>query len=133
MGGLSIEFVKPIKNFDITFGALFSTGTLKIDLYQYGNDYGNNNSIFGEFSNNSSSGNITRNFKVRFYSVQPQVGLGFLLKKFIYFKLTAGYLASFQGKWKVDNDVEVSNFPSGIKANGLNVNLGINVGLFFRD
>jgi len=133
MGGVSIEYVKPIKNFDITIGALFTTGTLKIDLYQYGNDYGNYNSIFGEFTNNSSSSNITRNFKVRFYSVQPQIGIGFLLQKFLYLKLNAGYLFTAQGTWKVDNDVNVTNFPSGIKADGFNISFGINAGLFFRD
>jgi hypothetical protein len=133
MGGLSIEFVKPIKDFDISIGAMFSTGTLKLNLYQYGIDYGNYNSIFGEFTNNSSSGNITRNFKVRFYSVQPQIGFGFLIKKFLYLKLNAGYLFSAHGKWKVDNSIEVSNFPSGIKADGFNITFGINAGLFFRD
>ena len=133
LGGLSVEFVKPIKNFDITVGALFSTGTLKLNLYQYGNDYGNYNTIIGELMNNSASGSITRNFKVRFYSIQPQIGFGFLLYKFIYLRLNAGYLFSTQGTWKVDNNIDVTNFPSGIKADGFNISFGINVGLFFRD
>jgi hypothetical protein len=133
MGGISGEYVFTFGNFDISLGALFTTGTLKLDLYQYGEDYGNYNSIFGEFTNNSASSNITRNFRVRFYSVQPQIGLGFLLRKFVYLRLNAGYLVSTQGSWKVDNDVKVKNFPSGIKSNGFNINLGINFGLFFRD
>jgi hypothetical protein len=133
MGGLSLEYVKPIKDFDIIFGALFSTGTLKLDLYQYGRDNGNYSSIFGEFSSNSSSQNITRNFKVRFYSVQPQLSFGLLVKKFLYFKLTGGYLFTFNNTWKVDNDTDVPNFPSGVKANGFIISLGINAGLFFRD
>ena len=133
MGGLSVEYVRPINNFDIVFGALFSTGTLKLDLYQYGQNNGNYNSIFGEFASNSSSQNITRNFKVRFYSVQPQVGFGLLVKKFLYFKLTGGYLLSFNGTWKVDNNTDVPNFPTGIKANGFTISLGVNAGIFFRD
>jgi hypothetical protein len=133
MGGISLEFVKTFGSVDLTFGAMFSTGTLKIDLYQYGKDYGNYNTIFGEFGNNSSSNNITRNFRVRFYSVRPQIGIGVLLKKFVYLKLDAGYLVTTQGTWKVDNDVEVTNFPTAIKANGFMLNLGLNFGIFFRD
>ena len=133
MGGLSVEYVRPFGNFDIIGGALFSTGTLKLDLYQYGKDNGNYNSIFGEFSNNSSSQNITRNFKVRFFSVQPQISLGLLLKKFLYVKLTGGYLITANGTWKVDNNIDVPQFPKGIKANGFNINLSVNAGIFFRD
>jgi hypothetical protein len=133
MGGLSGEYVFSFGIFDVSLGALFSTGTLKLDLYQYGKDHGNYNSIFGELSGNTASPDITRNFYVRFYSVQPQAGLGILIKKFVYLRLNAGYLVSAQGNWKVDNDVEVKNFPSGVKSNGFNINLGINFGLFFRD
>jgi hypothetical protein len=133
MGGVSVEYVKSFGIFDITFGALFTTGTLKLDLYQYGKDAGNYSTVFNEFSNNSSSQNITRNYKVRFYGAQPQIGFGLLLKKFVYLKLNAGYYAAALGKWKVDNDVEVNNFPTGIKPAGFNINLGVNFGLFFRD
>jgi len=134
MGGLSIEYVKSLSStFDITFGALFATGTLKIDLFQYGKSYGNYNGIFGELSGNSSSSDITRNYHVRFYSVKPQIGIGILLKKAIYLRLQAGYNIAALGTWKVDNDVPVTNFPTGIKPNGFELNLGINFGLFFRD
>ncbi len=133
MGGISIEYVKYFGNFDISFGALFTTGTLKLDLYQYGTDIGNYSSVFNEFSNNSSSQNITRNYKVRFFGAQPQIGLGLLLKKFIYLKLNAGYYAAAMGTWKVDNNIEVTNFPTGIKPAGFNINLGLNFGLFFRE
>jgi hypothetical protein len=133
MGGFSVEYVKYFGNFDISIGALFTTGTLKLDLYQYGVDAGNYNSVFNEFSNNSSSQNITINYKVRFYGAQPQIGLGLLLKKFIYLRLNAGYYTAAMGTWKVDNNVEVPNFPTGVKPTGFNINLGLNFGLFFRD
>jgi hypothetical protein len=133
MGGISIECVKSFGIFDITGGAMFTTGTLKLNLYQYGTDVGNYNSVFGGFSNNSTSANVTRNYKVRFYGAQPQIGFGLLLKKFFYLKLNAGYYFGAMGTWKVDNDVEVANFPSGVKPNGFNISLGLNFGLFFRD
>jgi hypothetical protein len=133
MGGFSVEYVKDFGNFDVVFGALFTTGTLKLDLYQYGNDAGNFNTVFGGYANNSSSQNVTRNFKVRFYGAQPQIGFGLLIKKFVYLKLNAGYYFGAMGSWKVDNDIKVTNFPTGIKPNGFNINLGLNFGLFFRD
>lgn len=134
MGGISFEFVRTFGTiFDVSAGVLASTGTLKLDLYQYGRDYGNSDTIFGEFGGNSSSSNLTRNFRVRFYSVQPQIGFGLIVEKFVYLKLTAGYLFSFNGTWKVDNDVEVKNFPKGVKSSGFNISLGLNVGIFFRD
>lgn len=133
MGGLSAEFVKVMGRVDLTLGVFLSTGTLKIDLYQYGSSYGNYNTIFGEYTNNSSSGSVTRNFKMRFFSVRPQIGIGVLITKFAYLKLDAGYMLTAQGNWKVDDDVEVTNFPTAIKANGFMINLGLNFGLFFRD
>jgi hypothetical protein len=133
MGGVSAEYVMSFGNFDISFGALFNTGSLKLDMYQYGKDAGNYSGVLGQFTGNSSTSNITRNFKIRFYSVQPQISFGLLSAKFLYFRLTAGYNFSSMGTWKVDNDIEVNSFPSGIKAKGFNISLGINAGLFFRD
>lgn len=133
MGGVSLEYAVYLGKLDISFGALFTTGTLKLDLYQYGNDAGNYSSVFGGFANNSSSQNVTHNYKVRFYGAQPQVGIGILLKKFIYLKVNAGYYFGAMGTWRVDNDIKVTNFPSGVKPNGLNINLGLNFGLFFKD
>ena len=132
-GGLSLDFVKSFHIFDITVGFLLGTGTLQLDMYQYGRGYGNSSTIFGEFANNSSTPNITRNFSLRFYSAQPQVGFGVLLRKFVYMKFNAGYLFAIKGKWKVDNDVEVKNFPEGVSPKGFNINLGLNFGIFFRD
>lgn len=132
-GGATFDFVRSFGIIDLTFGFMLGTGTLKLDLYQYGNDYGSTGTIFGEFASDSSSQNITRNFKVRFYSAEPRIGFGLLLQKFMYLKLDAGYLFSINGKWKVDNDIEAKSFPEGIKSNGFNINLGLNFGIFFRD
>ncbi len=133
MGGFSVEYVKDFGIFDIVAGALFTTGTLKLDLYQYGSDAGNFSTVFGGFANNSPSQNVTHNYKVRFYGAQPQIGFGLLIRKFVYLKLNAGYYFGALGTWRVDNDIKVTNFPSGVKPDGFNINLGLNFGLFFRD
>lgn len=133
-GGLSIEYVMVLgKVIDISFGSKFSTGTLKLELYKYGNDLGSYSNSFNEFQTNGSSNNISRTYKSRFYTVQPQVGIGIMLRKFMYLKIDCGYQLGAQNTWRVDNDVEVNNFPSGIEAKGLVLNVGLNFGLFIRD
>lgn len=134
LGGISLEFVMPLgKVVDFSFGTQISTGTLELALYQYGNDFGNYNTIFGEFQSNGSTSNLSRTFTSRFYALQPQIGIGILLKKFMYLKIDCGYQFGTQNTWRVDNDVEVSNFPTGIEPKGLMLSLGLNFGLFIRD
>ena len=133
-GGFSLEYIMPLGSvIDISFGSKFSTGTLKLELYKYGNDLGNYTNTFNEFQSNGSTGNIARTYKSRFYTVQPQVGIGIMLRKFMYLKIDCGYQIGAQNTWRVDNDVEVTNFPSGIEAKGLVLNVGLNFGLFIRD
>jgi len=134
MGGLVFEYVRTFTSvFDVHIGAQFATGNLRLELYQYGSSYGNYGSILGELGSNGTTSNISRVFTSRIYSVQPQLGIGVLVKKFFYIKLDAGYQLSSEGAWKVDDEVEVQNFPSGITAKGFIINLSLNLGLFIRE
>lgn len=134
LGGISLEYIIPVSSvFDLTFGTQITTGTLKLELYQYGNDLGNYSAIFGELQSNGSSNNLARIFRSRFYTVQPQIGIGIMLRKFMYLKIDCGYQVGAQNTWRVDNDIKVNDFPKGIEAKGLVVNLGLNFGLFIRD
>jgi hypothetical protein len=56
-----------------------------------------------------------------------------LVKKFYYLTLDAGYHLASMGSWKVDNNVDVKNFPEGITSKGFTINLSLNLGLFIRD
>lgn len=132
-GGISAEYVKHFgKVIELTGGFYLATGNLNIKLYQNTPDYANWNTIFNEFGNSSSSENIARNLNVRFYSVQPTIGLGVFVTSFMYAKLNAGYLFGWNGDWYADNDTPLSNAPSGIEANGFNINFGLNFGLFTK-
>lgn len=134
MGGISIEYVRVFANkYDVTAGIQITTGSMKLDLYQYGKSYGNYSQIWGELGGNTNTSNITRNFKVRTYNFQPSIGFGVLIKKAIYLKLTGGYNFAVMGTWKVDNDIDVPTFPTGIKASGFSISLGLNFGIFFRE
>ena len=133
-GGISVEFIIPLGSFlDVSIGSKFSTGTLKLELYQYGKDFGSYNTIFGELEQNSSTTNLARTFKSRFYTVQPQIGIGLMLRQYMYIKIDCGYQLGAQNTWVVDNDIKTTNFPKGIEAKGLVLNVGLNFGLFIRD
>ena len=132
-GGVTFDYIKRFgKNFDMTFGAYLSTGKLTIELYQNAPGFGNWNTIFGEIGSGSSSQNISRTLSVRFYSAMPKIGLGYFLTKYMYAKLDAGYLFSANNDWIADDEIPVSNAPSGIKADGFNINFGLNFGLFTK-
>lgn len=132
-GGVSFEYVKNLgKTFDFTGGVFLSTGTLSVQLYQNTADYGNWNSIFSEIGLGAASNNISRNLSMRFYSAQPMIGFGAFITSYMYAKLNAGYVFATNGDWYADNETPVTNVPSGISANGFNVNFGLNFGLFTK-
>lgn len=132
-GGLQIDYrISPAKILDFTFGVQLATGTLEIELFQSSPDYGNWTNIVTELSGQNSSQNISRNFETRFYSVQPQAGIGVFLTSLIYARLNVGYEFGFNGDWKVDDDITATGVPSGIKADGVNINFGLNFGLFSK-
>lgn len=132
-GGIQIDYrVSPAKILDFTFGVQLATGTLEIELYQSEPGFGNWTNIINELTGTNSSQNISRNLSTRFYSVQPQAGIGLFLTSLIYAKLNVGYEFGFNNDWEVDDDITATNVPDGIKADGVNINLGLNFGLFSK-
>lgn len=133
MGGLSLEYVSKISGkFDYSLGGSFGLGTYKINFSQFSKDMGNWNP--GIFSGDtlSSPTNVSSNYSNTHFFVQPQVGIGYQIFKFVYLKLNAGYEFTIGRTWKLNDAIEVENVPSGIKADGFNMSLGLNVGLFFK-
>ena len=131
--GITLEYVRHLgKTFEITGGAYLSTGKLTIDYYQNAPGYGNWNTIFTELSGLITSDNLARKLSVRFYSAQPVIGIGAFITPYMYAKLNAGYMLSVNNDWKVDDEIPVTNAPSGIKADGFNISFGLNFGLFTK-
>jgi hypothetical protein len=124
---LSFEYNQKLsKHFDYTIGGNLGIGTTKLVLSQY-----NANSGIWNISNDTILTNSFSNtYSTTTYTINPQVGLGYFVTKFLYLKLNAGYMFTIRENWKFNDMFEVTNMPSGIKADGLNFNLGINVGLF---
>lgn len=133
MGGMSFEYVRHFgRRVDLTLGLLLSTGKLTIELFQSNNGFGNWNSIFNELNGSSSTNNFSHVLSTRYYSLQPQIGIGIFLTGALYAKLDGGYQFSTTKEWEVDNGIPVSNVPTGIKADGFNINFSINFGLFSK-
>lgn len=132
-GGITFDYVKSFgKKIEMTLGVYIATGKLTVELYQSAAGFGNWNNIFGEFGGDSTSENISHKLSVRFYSAKPQIGFGVFLAPFLYAKLNAGYQFSANNEWKADDDIPVSNAPTGIKADGWIINFGLNLGLFTK-
>lgn len=124
---VTIEYGKKIsKNFDYTIGGNLGIGTTKLTLSQY-----NANSGIWNITNDTLLTNSFSNtYSTATYTINPQVGLGYFVTKFMYMKLNAGYMFTIRDSWKFNDMFDVNNVPSGIKADGFNFNLGINFGLF---
>ena len=132
-GGISLDYVKSFgKTIELTLGAYLATGKLTIQMYQNNSSFGNWNNIFGQYGGDSTTQNFSNKLSVRFFSARPQIGLGVFLTSFLYAKLNAGYQFSANNSWYVDDDIPVTDAPSGIKADGFIINFGLNFGLFIK-
>jgi len=124
---ISIEYARKIsKSFDYTLGGNIGVGTTKIGLSRFGRS----SSGWGFTNGLVSTGNSNNTFSTTTYTLNPQVGIGYNVTKFMYLKLNAGYMFTIRGDWKLNDVLDVTNVPKGIKADGFNFNLGINFGLF---
>jgi len=127
---LTIEYTQKLgKSIDWTIGGMIGVGSTNLKLVNYANSFKEWN-IGNYLNDTNSSGHNSLSFKNTSYTFVPQAGIGLHATKFLYFKLDAGYLLTINSKWKLDDLIEVSNFPTGIKADGFMVKLGVYVGLF---
>ncbi|MBN1633838.1 MAG: hypothetical protein JW917_06710 [Ignavibacteria bacterium] len=131
MGGVSFEYVKRIsKKFDYSIGSIFGIGSLGFSISKYPKEFQNWNLVNFGIDTVGNNNVVNKDYSKTLYIFQPQLGLGYQLTNFLYFKLNAGYVFTLSKNWKLDEILEVNNVPSGIKADGFSVSLGINVGLF---
>jgi hypothetical protein len=128
--GITVEYAKTFGGvFDFTIGGAIGIGSLNIDLYKHSPDYtwSGNSSLWDTLKSSNSL-----HYSSQTYTFEPRIGIGYQITNFLNFKLNAGYTLAIQNTWKVDDVLEVKNVPSGIKAQGFNINLGMNVGIFIK-
>ena len=124
---ISIEYNRKLsKSFDYTIGGNIGVGSTKLAISQFDPNAG----IWNISNDTVLTGSYSNSYTTTTYTINPQVGLGYNVTKFMYVKLNAGYMFTIRGDWKLNDILTVSNVPSGIKADGFNFNLGINFGLF---
>lgn len=133
LGGLSVEYVRKFAaNLDYSVGGSFGIGTYRIKFSQFSKDMGNwNPGIFSQDTLASNPG-VSSEYSNTHFFFQPQVGIGWQALRFLYFKLNAGYEFTAGRTWKLNDAMQVESVPAGIKADGFNFSLGVNVGLFFN-
>jgi len=130
-GGITVEYVKFFgEKIDFTIGGAIGIGNLNIDLYQHSTPNTILNSSISIWDTIYSSKHL--NYSSQTYTFEPRIGLGFQVNNFLNFKLNAGYAFAVQNNWKLDDVLQVENIPSGIKAQGLNIGLCMNIGLFLK-
>ena len=133
MAGITIEYVGSIsEKLDYSIGGTLGIGTLYIDIHQHSKDLQNwNIALVGGDTLSSRNSNSSK-YSSKVYSIEPQLGIGYQLLDYLYVNLNVGYSLTAQNNWLLDDALVVKNVPSGIKADGLNAKLGINVGLFVK-
>jgi hypothetical protein len=129
-GGITVEFARMLgSKFDFTVGGALGIGSLNINLYKHTPEHTwNSNSLLWDTTQVFNSLHYTS----QTYTFEPRVGIGFQVNNFINLKLNAGYAFTIQNTWKLDDVLEVKNVPSGIKAQGFNMSLCLNIGLFLN-
>lgn len=91
------------------------------------NNYNINQFSWDDIKKNVYTSNLVQG---SFWFVQPGVNFEFAATPFLMIRLGAGYPISFSSKWQLNDVIEVSDVPTGIKPEGFVLNFGIFVGLF---
>lgn len=124
---ISVEYVQKLsKSFEYTIGGNLGVGTTKLTI----SSFKQSASVWDASNDSLLTSNISNPYTTTTFTMNPQIGLGYNVTKFMYLKLNAGYMLTVHGDWKLEDVLVVDNVPAGIKANGFNFNLGINFGLF---
>ncbi len=132
--GLTIDYaILPIKNFRFVVlpGVAIGRGSIKIETYRSEGEIDWNDYKFENRNNDYYS-----SLESGFWYFTPNVNFEYSPTDFSLFRLSIGYSLSMMGDisinndWKMNNQTEIINMPSGINSNGLNIQFGIFLGLF---
>jgi hypothetical protein len=115
--------IVPFESFAIMPGVSFGLSNLALKVYQSKSNYD-----FKRDLKDSNSFNYSLDGS--FYFAEPHVNLQYKLSQNFCFRAGAGYSFAFSPDWKYNNDGTLSNMPSGVKPEGLNINFGIYFGFF---
>lgn len=131
LGGITAEYTLPfIKTIAVSPGVIVGVASSRVLMFQ------NNNSInwsdsWTDLKNSSlATKNISKKFVNTFFTITPTVNIDLPLSRFMALRLGAGYIYSFNDKWKADNDVDAVGVPSDFKSNTFFIQAGLYFGFF---
>ncbi|MGB9697026.1 MAG: hypothetical protein ACP5P3_08265 [Ignavibacteria bacterium] len=126
---LSVEYTKRfLKKFEFSIGSTFGLGKTKLTIARMSSKL---NSWNG-FADTSDVFIGENKYSVKSFIIGPEFGVGFYPADYLLVRLTAGYILTVQGDWKLNDAITVTGVPSGIKGQGFTFGLSINGGLFFN-
>lgn len=126
---LSVEYATRVfKNFEFSIGSTFGLGKTRLTISRMPSQL---NSWSG-FVDTSGIFVGENRYTVKSFTIGPNIGFGFYPTNYMLIRLTAGYILTVQGDWKLNDVVTVTGIPSGIKAQGFTFGLSVNGGLFFN-
>lgn len=130
-GGVTVEYTLPpfIHNAGISIGVILGGGNTTLEFYRYKDSY-SWNQLWNEINDSTSTSNFGRKLTNDYFVVAPTLNLDFPFYRFVAFRLGATYTIHIGNNWKLDNEQEVFNVPSGTAQNQLYINAGIFFGFF---
>ena len=127
MTGIHFDYAfVPFKSFAILPGIGINLGNMKFEEF---------NKISSPVSWNDIKSTENNQINYSFMAVEPQVNLEYALTGFLMLRAGVSYIASFDNPlstyaWTINGNNELKDVPSNINPKGLNVKLGIFLGLF---
>lgn len=127
-GGFTVEYTFPfIKTPAVSIGAIIGAGSLEIDIYQNKNS-GNWDDVWDNFEDDADTKMLSMHNS--FFTFTPTLNIDYPVTRYLAFRIGAGYVLTFAGDWKLNNDIAISNVPSDLKADSFFIQTGIYLGFF---
>lgn len=130
-GGVSLEYTLPfIRRVGISVGVILGGGNTTLEFYRYKDSYSWDH-LWNEIKTDSASSiNFGRKLTNDYFVIAPTLNLDFPFYRFVAFRLGATYTIHVGDNWKLDNEQEVFNVPSGTAKSQLYINAGFFFGFF---
>lgn len=123
-GGLTVEYTLPfVKDIGVSLGLIMGGGSHSIELYK-------NNGSFSWDEMPGSQNNISRKLENSFWIFSPTLNVEIPVYRFAALRLGTGYQFTLIGEWKADNKQTITGVPSGLKSDGLFIQIGLMAGFF---
>lgn len=128
-GGLTVEYTLPfVRSFGISVGGIIGSGSVNIDIYKNTGDISWND--LWQQANSISSTDYSRHLHDGYWFFTPTLNVDVPLYRFVVLRVGGGYQLTFADSWKIDNDRNLIDVPSGINGNAFFIQAGIYLGFF---